>query len=52
MLAARAAEEKLDILAIGFLHGGKKDETAKGSLLKAGADLIVESPRALLQALT
>jgi HAD superfamily hydrolase (TIGR01548 family) len=52
MLAARAAEEKLDIRAIGFLHGGKKDETVKGALLKAGAHLIVESPRALLQALT
>jgi HAD superfamily phosphatase len=52
MLAARAAEEKLDILAIGFLPEGKKGETVKGSLLKAGADLIVESPRALLQVLT
>ena len=51
MLAARAAEKKLDILAIGFLHGGKKDETTKDSLLKAGADLIVENPRGLLQAL-
>jgi len=52
MLAARAARKELDILAIGFLHGGKKDETVKDSLLKAGADLIVENPRGLLQALT
>jgi HAD superfamily phosphatase len=51
MLAARAAEKKLDILAIGFLHGRKKDEAAKDSLLKAGADLIVDEPRGLLQAL-
>jgi hypothetical protein len=52
MLAAQAAEEKLDILAIGFLHGATKDDAVKDSLLKAGADLIVENPRGLLQALT
>jgi phosphoglycolate phosphatase-like HAD superfamily hydrolase len=52
MLGAQAARKELDILAIGFLHGGKKDETVKDSLLKAGADLIVENPRGLLQALT
>ncbi len=52
MLAARAARRESPMLAIGFLHGGKKDETVKDSLLKAGADLIVENPRGLLQALT
>lgn len=52
MLAARAARRELDILAIGFLHGGKKDKTTKNSLLKAGADLVVQTPRSLLQALT
>jgi HAD superfamily hydrolase (TIGR01548 family) len=52
MLAARAAGKELDIFAVGFLHAGKKDETVKDSLLKAGADLIVENPRGLLQALT
>ena len=52
MLAAQAARKELDILAVGFLHGGKKDEALKDSLLKAGADLIVENPRGLLQALT
>jgi HAD superfamily hydrolase (TIGR01548 family) len=52
ILAARAAGKELDILAIGFLHGGKKDEIVKDSLLKAGADLIVENPRGLLEALT
>lgn len=52
MLAARAARKELDILAVGFLHGRKKDETVKDSLLKAGADLIIENPRGLLQALT
>jgi hypothetical protein len=52
MLAARAARKELDILAIGFLHGRKKNKAIKDSLLKAGADLIVKSPRGLLQALT
>ena len=47
MLAARAAKRELDILAIGFLHGGKNDEAVKDSLIKAGADLIIETPRAL-----
>jgi HAD superfamily hydrolase (TIGR01548 family) len=51
MLAARTAKKELDILAIGFLHGGKKDKTMKDSLLKAGADLIIENPRGLLQTL-
>jgi HAD superfamily hydrolase (TIGR01548 family) len=52
MLAARAARKGLDILAIGFHYGGKRDKTMKDSLLKAGADLVVKTPRALLQALT
>jgi HAD superfamily hydrolase (TIGR01548 family) len=52
MLAAKAAREELDILAIGFLHGGKKNKSTKDSLLKAGADLIVETPRGLLQAIS
>jgi len=52
MLAARAARKELDILAIGFPHGGKKDKAVKDPLLKAGADLIVENSRGLLQALT
>lgn len=50
MLAARAAKKDLDMLAIGFLHGGKKDEAMKDALLRAGADLIVKNPRHLLQA--
>jgi HAD superfamily hydrolase (TIGR01548 family) len=52
MLAAKAARRELDILAIGFLHSGKKDKTIKDYFLKAGADLIVENPRGLLEALT
>jgi HAD superfamily hydrolase (TIGR01548 family) len=49
MVAARAARKNLDILAIGFLHEGMKDETAKDSLLKAGANVIVGNPEELLQ---
>jgi HAD superfamily hydrolase (TIGR01548 family) len=52
MLAAKAARSQLDILAIGFLHEGKRDKTVKDSLLKAGADLIIENPRALSQYLS
>lgn len=52
MLAARAAKKELDILAIGFLHGRKKDKTIKDSLFKAGADLIIQNPRALLRSLS
>jgi phosphoglycolate phosphatase-like HAD superfamily hydrolase len=51
MLAAQAARKELDILTIGFLHGGKKDKTLGDSLLKAGADLIIENPRDLLRTL-
>ncbi|MGQ9646808.1 MAG: HAD family hydrolase [Thermodesulfobacteriota bacterium] len=52
MLAARAAREELDILAIGFLHGRQKDETTVDSLLAAGADLIVKNFPDLLGALS
>jgi len=52
MLAVKAARKKLKILAIGFFSGGKRDKTIKDSLLKAGADLIIDNPRALLQSLS
>jgi HAD superfamily hydrolase (TIGR01548 family) len=52
MLAARAAGKELDILAIGFLHGPKKDGAVKASLLKAGADVIVGNSEELLQLVT
>jgi len=51
MLAARRARENLDILAIGFLPRGREYKTMEESLLKAGADLVVKNPQALLQAL-
>jgi HAD superfamily phosphatase len=49
MLAARAANKKLQMLAIGFLRGRSERETMKDSLLKAGADLVIESSRELLK---
>jgi HAD superfamily phosphatase len=49
MLAARAANKELQMLAIGFPRGGSKEETMKDSLLRAGADLVIESPRELLR---
>jgi HAD superfamily phosphatase len=52
ILAARAARQELDIFTISFLHEGKKDKIGTDSLLKAGADLIIENPRALLQFLS
>jgi phosphoglycolate phosphatase-like HAD superfamily hydrolase len=49
MLAARAAKKELPILAIGFLHGRKKDKAIENALLKAGADLIIKKPDDLLR---
>jgi len=43
MLAAGAAKKELDILAIGFLQGEAKNKATRDSLLKAGADLIIEN---------
>ncbi|RPJ10471.1 MAG: HAD family hydrolase [Deltaproteobacteria bacterium] len=49
MVAARRAREKVEILAIGFAPGGKKDRTAEESLRKVGADMVVRNPQELLQ---
>ena len=49
MLAARAAKKELPILAIGFLRSQNKKKAMKDSLLRAGADLVIESPRELLK---
>jgi HAD superfamily phosphatase len=45
MRAARSAKQELDIVAVGFLFGRKRE---KESLYEAGADIVVESPRELL----
>ncbi len=52
MLAANAARRQLDIVTIGFLHGGKSEKATGNALFKAGADLIVKNPGDLLRVLT
>jgi phosphoglycolate phosphatase-like HAD superfamily hydrolase len=49
MKAAQASKKKFHVLAIGFLGGQKKGKAMKESLLRAGADLVIESPRDLLR---
>jgi HAD superfamily hydrolase (TIGR01548 family) len=49
--AARAAKKRLQILAIGFIGGHPNRKAAKESLLRAGADLVIESPKELLRLL-
>jgi phosphoglycolate phosphatase-like HAD superfamily hydrolase len=49
MLAAKAAKKELSILAIGFLSGLRNRKAMKKSLLHAGADLVIENPKELLQ---
>jgi phosphoglycolate phosphatase-like HAD superfamily hydrolase len=49
MLAAKAAREKVPILAIGFLSGHPQKRNLKDALAKAGADLIIESPEEFFQ---
>ena len=48
MRAARAAKKHLQILASGFLGGHRNRKIEKESLLKAGADLVIERPEQLL----
>lgn len=48
MLAVRAAKKHLQILAIGFLIGHRKKKIERESLIKAGADLVIENPEQLL----
>lgn len=48
MLAARAAKRYLQILAVGFLGGHRNKKIARESLIRAGADLVIENPEQLL----
>lgn len=48
MLAARAAKRDLSILAIGFIGGHRNRKTARESLIKAGADRVIEDPKEFL----
>ena len=49
MLAAQRAKKDLNILAIGFLSDERNKKTARESLIKAGADLVIEDPKELLR---
>jgi HAD superfamily phosphatase len=49
MLAAQAAKKNLSILAIGFLVGHQDKKAGKISLIKSGADLLIEKPSQLLR---
>lgn len=49
MLAAKAAKKELDIKAIGFLSSPANRKVMEKALIKAGADLIIENPKQLLQ---
>jgi len=49
MLAAKAAKKKMEILAIGFISSRVKREPSKESLLRAGADFVIDKPQQLLQ---
>ena len=49
MVAARAARKCLQILAIGFLTGHRNKKINRESLMKAGADLVIENPEQLLR---
>ena len=51
MLAAKAAQKRYPILAIGFLSGHPQRKTLKDALARAGADLILGNPRKLLDLL-
>ncbi len=50
MLAAKAAKKEIEISAIGFVGQGiGKSKTIRESLLRAGADLIINRPEELLE---
>ena len=48
MEAAQAAKKNLSIIAVGFTRGHANRDTMKDSLIKAGADLVIENPKELL----
>ncbi len=48
MVAARAAKRHLEMVAVGFISGQGHRKIMKDSLKKAGADLVIETPRELI----
>ena len=49
MEAARAAKKYLEMLVIGFIAGHRHRKAARESLLKAGADRVIENPKELVR---
>ena len=49
MAAARAAKKHLEMVAVGFVSGHANRKIMKDSLKKAGADLVIENPKELIQ---
>ena len=49
MIAARAARKNLSMLALGFLSDDHNRKVTRESLIKAGADRVIESPKELLR---
>ncbi len=49
MQAAGAIKKDLSMLAIGFIGGHRNKKAARESLLRAGADLVIQNPRELLR---
>ena len=49
MAAARTAKRHLKMLAIGFIAGHRHRKAARESLVKAGADRVIENPKELLR---
>lgn len=48
MLAAQKAKKYLNLLAIGFLSAQSNKKSIRESLIKAGADLVINDPKELL----
>jgi phosphoglycolate phosphatase-like HAD superfamily hydrolase len=49
MAAARAAKRHLEMLAVGFIASHRQRKAARESLLKAGANRVIENPKELLR---
>jgi phosphoglycolate phosphatase-like HAD superfamily hydrolase len=48
MAAARAAKKHIEMVAVGFVSGHGDRRIMKQSLIKAGADLVIENPKELV----
>jgi HAD superfamily hydrolase (TIGR01548 family) len=48
MAAARAAKKHIEMVAVGFVSGHGDRKIMKQSLIKAGADLVIENPKELV----